>query len=291
MKNILFGSVALMIAAVSSALAADIPAPVYKAPVAAPSPANDWSGFYFGVSAGYGFGGGTTGAISGDPNIGETLIAGRPPLIGTDVPSALSTDTKGLIAGGQIGYNYRLGAVVVGLEADLSGVNWEGNASAIGVSTDVFGNVFGPFQTALQKQIDWLGTARGRVGFLPVEKLLIYATGGVAFGRTSVSLATGSTGVGVSFFTAPSRLNCAGGSACLAGSSSGTSVGSVVGSGFEYAITDRVSFKSEYLYVDLGHRSVTATGTQPVTTPDVFLTTRVSFKEQIVRAGVNIQFH
>jgi outer membrane immunogenic protein len=258
-------------------------------PQAVPSPAFDWSGFYFGMSAGYAFGGSSTSTFSGDPNIGQTLISGRPPLIGTAVPQALSTNTKGFMAGVQIGYNYRLGIGVVGLEADFSGADAKGSASAIGSPTDVFGDVFGPFQTTLEKQIDWFGTVRGRVGILASERLLVYATGGLAFGGTRANLAIGSVGNGVAFFSAPSRLNC--GNPCLAGNSSGTSTGGVVGGGFEYALSDRITFKSEYLFVNLGHRTVTATGTQAPTTPDVFVATRVNFEEQIVRAGLNVHLN
>jgi outer membrane immunogenic protein len=272
-------------------VAALIGPPAFAAnPQAESSPAFDWSGLYFGLSAGYAFGGNSTSMFSGDPLIGETFITGRTGLTGTFVPATLSTASQGPIAGAQIGYNYRLGIGVVGIEADFSSLNSKSNSSAVLAALDVFDDVFGPFQTTLEKQIDWLGTVRGRLGVLASEQFLVYATGGMAFGGTSANLAIGSPG-GLTFNSSPSHLVCSTSGTCLAGDSSRTSIGGVVGGGFEYAITDKITFKSEYLFVDLGHTTVTATGTQAGTTPDVFVSARVNFEDQIVRAGLNVHLN
>ena len=70
MKKILLASTALIaFGAIGSAGAADLPpapAPTYKAPVAAPIPYFNWSGFYIGLNAGYGRGNDAV-QLSGDP--------------------------------------------------------------------------------------------------------------------------------------------------------------------------------------------------------------------------------
>src|SRR6185312_1628305 len=76
-------ALAALFAAPLAAQAADLPAPTYKAPAyVAPSYAN-WSGFYLGVNAGYGFG-----------------------KSNWDVP-AVSPSPKGAVYGGTIGYNFQ----------------------------------------------------------------------------------------------------------------------------------------------------------------------------------------
>jgi outer membrane immunogenic protein len=268
-------------------LAADM---AVKAPPPQAVPSFDWSGFYFGMSAGYAFGGNSTSTFSGDPNIGETLITGRAGVTGTFVPAALSLRSEGaLIAGAEAGYNYRVGIGVVGIEADLSALSSKSNSSVVLVP--LTGGTFpDPFQTTLEKHIDWVGTVRGRLGVLASDRLLLYGTGGFAFGGTNTNLSVG--GSSTTFNTGSSHLVCfASTPPCLVGNSSRTSVGWVAGGGFEYAVTDKITFKSEYLFIDLGHATVTATGTQTGTTPDVFIAARVNYDEQIVRAGLNVHLN
>jgi outer membrane immunogenic protein len=75
-----------------SAQAADIPRPVYKGirPVVA---YYNWTGFYVGLNAGYGFGTSTWSLV----------------------PTA-NNKPKGFLAGGTLGYNYQVGSLVYGLE-------------------------------------------------------------------------------------------------------------------------------------------------------------------------------
>jgi outer membrane immunogenic protein len=39
------------------------------------------------------------------------------------------------------------------------------------------------------EKLDWLSTARRRLGWLPVNSLLVYATGGLAYGHVQTSVA------------------------------------------------------------------------------------------------------
>ena len=65
----------------------------------------------------------------------------------------------GIIGGGQIGYNWQADRLVIGAEADISLSDIDGHGTSV----------------------DWLGSARGRIGFLLDPRLLAYATAGVGF--------------------------------------------------------------------------------------------------------------
>jgi outer membrane immunogenic protein len=131
---------------------------------------------------------------------------------------------------------------VAGLEADLDYSNLQKTDAATGAPY-----VGGILTTTVATSLDWFGTVRGRLGVLPVDNVLLYATGGLAYG----SLRTTTTGSNISPF------NCDGGHIyCATGSTSGISVGWTVGGGIEYAFARNWTVKAEYLYLDLGNRSV-----------------------------------
>src|SRR5690606_38006072 len=84
---------------------------------------------------------------------------------------------SGFIAGAQAGYNWQSGSMVYGIETDIqwSGIKAEGS---IGL-TDGVDFVNGEAGS----KIDWFGSTRLRVGYTPVERFMVYATGGVAYGK------------------------------------------------------------------------------------------------------------
>ncbi len=122
-----------------------------------------WDGFYLGLNGGYAF---------ADTNNAPFYDAGTP------VASLGDLGAEGGFGGGQIGYNYVTGRLLLGVEADVQ-------AADIGDST---GSAFGAAST----QIDAFGTVRGRIGFVS-DRTLIYATGGYAWADVE------------SRFTAPAR--------------------------------------------------------------------------------------
>ena len=91
---------------------------------------------------------------------------------------------------------------------------------------------------AAHTKADIQGSIRGRVG-VAFDRVLIFATGGVAFGgfNTDVSLSTFDA-TGAPFFASASRSN--------------TRVGWTVGGGIEYAITNNWSVRAEYRFTDFG---------------------------------------
>jgi outer membrane immunogenic protein len=147
MKKILLASAAAM-ALVSPALAADMRAPVMKAPIA--PPISSWSGCYIGAQGGYAWG--TTGY---DLNIPATLNSG------------FDFDVNGGVAGGHLGCNMQFNQWVLGIEGDIEWNGIRGDDGGRGGSIDkISGN--------------WGASLRGRLGFA-MGPTLFYATGGVAW--------------------------------------------------------------------------------------------------------------
>ncbi len=241
MKAVLLAITALIaIAAAGAADAAPMPMPVPYS----------WTGFYVGGQIGGGWAR-TSSSFSG-------FDAG-------DTSPAVSPNGAGLIVGGQLGYNRQFGFWLAGVETDIAGAFIGGNASS--VSPNTF------FTVPTEQDINWFGTLRGRLGILPTDRLLVFATGGLAYGGvtvSSVSLAVGG--------------NCVT-SSCGSGSASATRTGSAVGGGVEYAWSNYLTFKAEYLYVDLGSLSVT----YPITLAVSKATTTSTFAANIVRLGLNIK--
>jgi outer membrane immunogenic protein len=49
---------------------------------------------------------------------------------------------------------------------------------------------FYPFTTEVSQQSTWFGTLRGRLGLLVTPTILVYGTGGLAYGQTETSFST-----------------------------------------------------------------------------------------------------
>jgi outer membrane immunogenic protein len=119
-----------------------------------------------------------------------------------------------------------------------------------------------------QNKLPWFGTFRGRLGFTPAERWLVYATGGLAYGEVTTSETLNVNGASVAFSTNRTKL------------------GWTVGAGVEAALWSNWTAKLEYLYVDFGTVNDTLIGIAPIT--PVVTGTRVT--DQIVRVGLNYRF-
>jgi len=93
-----------------------------------------------------------------------------------------------------------------------------------------------PFATSVNRSIDYIGTVRGRIGFLFTPALLLYGTGGLAYGQTNLNLSL----VGPAPFALGDHFR-------------DTRSGWTAGGGLEAALSERWSAKAEYLYHDLGY--------------------------------------
>lgn len=172
----------------------------------------------------------------------------------------LDLKSNGFLGGAQIGYNWQAGQFLWGFETDIQGSNIE---SKLGFGA--FGGGGGAGIGDLGTTVDYFGTVRGRVGISPWERTMVYATGGLAYGQVSTS------------FLIPLGEK--------------TKVGWTVGAGLEYMIAQNWSFKTEYLYVDLGKDDVNLGALAALGGGGAFpatLTEQTRF--HVVRGGVNYHF-
>ncbi|WP_246583294.1 outer membrane protein [Bradyrhizobium iriomotense] len=275
------------------AFAADLAVPqIYaKAPPVAVDPGYNWSGFYAGINVGYGWGRSATTADFIDSRAGALLSS-----------SAGTFDRNGLTGGGQIGYNWQREMVVVGFEADFQGSGQRGSFAALcagapaglqdGVCTPGHrgDNTFDPALPVafdLTQKLDWFGTVRGRLGVAVTPRVLLYGTGGLAYGRISTSGSVSAINVG-------GFPGADGGTFTPVAASFGSSttkVGWTAGAGVEGAFADNWSARLEYLYVDLG----TVSGS--LVTPVIALSGaplvvgyRAHVSDNILRFGLNYCF-
>jgi outer membrane immunogenic protein len=138
---------------VSSANAAD--AVVYEPAVPMPADMYNWSGFYVGGQAGYGWGDADYAADAGGG------VAG-------------TFDIDGAFAGGNAGFNIQNGSWVFGVEGDVFWSGIEGSGTAFD------GDV-------ITAEIHWMGSLRGRVGYA-FDNVLPYVTAGVAVSDTEIAI-------------------------------------------------------------------------------------------------------
>lgn len=167
MKKMWLAALAGLVLTTSSALAADLGKPYYKAPPPPPPPPS-WTGFYIGVNGGWGF----------NQRTGRSDVLGFGNIV----------KPEGGLVGGTIGYNWQSGIVVYGFETDIQWADIKDSASA----TDSFGDIYNA-----SNKLDWFGTARARLGITPWgDSTLLYVTGGLIYGQEKVasSLFDGVTG-------------------------------------------------------------------------------------------------
>jgi len=267
MRNLSVAMVALgALAAATPVAAADM---VLKAPP--PVAPYNWTGFYAGGNIGYSWG-------NADSNYNEPFFG----FLGLPVPISTSQSLDGVIGGGQIGYNWQANKTwVLGLEADLQGSGERGSSSTADPYNLLLINTFAALDPTLtltnKVDIQWFGTVRGRVGVLATPTMLLYGTGGLAYGGICAS---GSVNDGVAIATSWSF------------SSSTTKVGWTLGAGIEGAVpnTSNWTWKLEYLYIDFG--TISGNGVDPLLLLGSYpysWSTRVT--DNILRVGFNYRFY
>jgi len=235
MKRTLLAAVSLgVLGLLSPALGADLP--YAKAPVAVAS-VYDWTGFYVG-----GFGGGGLGNHNYNNANGPAGFANF----------TVNYDSTGAIGGGEVGYNAQSGNYLVGVEADAfwSGIKGSDANQALGVID--------------QSNLRWGGTLRARGG-ITVDRLLLFFTGGWAFG--DILHTSTAAGFPVDQFTNHQS-------------------GLTAGGGIAYALTNNVIGKFEYRYYDFGryNRSgnpLTPNGQLPYTVDNTY---------SVVTLGIDFKF-
>jgi outer membrane immunogenic protein len=282
MRHWLLGVIAFATSLSQFALAADMPV---KAPRAAPLPAiYDWSGFYAGGNVGYGWGHADADATATISAIGLGLNGGNNVI--TPGSGDASASPNGVLGGLQAGYNWQGGSWVYGLEGDIqaTGQRDEGVFASTAFLGAIINGVVATstVTNTTTYKLPWFGTVRGRIGYA-VDRWLLYATGGLAFGETradSTITTAFSAGVGT---PPPAQLF----------SIREVRAGWVVGAGVEAAFATNWSVKAEYLHMDFG--SIDQSFTTPAVTT-IFATISASgnlharLTDDIGRIGINYKF-
>jgi outer membrane immunogenic protein len=264
-RKLFIGSLAVVASAIgNAAYAADMP---LKAPV--PVPFVSWTGCYVGGNVGYG--------LSLDESIAFTGTFQDGFFVNNQFPRSIPINPKGVVGGGQTGCNAQVAQWVFGVETDFQGSN-------ISVSNGMspIPNAGAQFTTTATESRDWFGTLRARAGLLALPQALLYATGGLAYGETSLSFSTQAV--------AAPGVACSPVFPCATASASGTSIGFTVGAGMEWMFAPNWTVKAEYLYLDLGKRTISGP-TVPTTVPPGVFAAGVDFREHIARVGVNYLFN
>ncbi len=167
-----------------------------------------------------------------------------------DFPGILD-DANGYLIGGTLGYNYQMDSIVFGLEADIS-----------------YSSLDDEFVTGdpeWEADLGWLATVRPRIGFA-MDKFLPFITGGLAIGDMTLS----------------SFDNVSPGTP--EGKDSNTMIGWTIGAGLEVAVTENISVKAEYNYVDFGKEDF------DLTDNTFFGVENRDMDIHLVKFGVNWQF-
>jgi outer membrane immunogenic protein len=226
-----------------------------------------WSGFYAGIHGGYNWGAGDS-SISLLPDL-ATWTAFSPDF--AQFHGRYDASPEGFLGGAQLGFNWQSGGLVFGIETDLARLNADGGDGR----TALIAALSYTAQAQIRQEIDWLGTLRGRIGVMPFDgqNLLLYVTGGLAYGRVETSHYFMNIGSGAGF----------------AGSSSGWEVGGTIGAGLELAMGGAWTLKAEYLYYDLGDRKVHGEHVNNAAPPEFGTDARFELRGHIARVGVNYQ--
>jgi outer membrane immunogenic protein len=232
MKKFAFAAAALILGT-AGASAADMAArPYTKAPPMAA--VYNWTGFYIGAQVGGAFG--DVDAVSGPfPGVNN---------------QAYSYDLSGVVGGGHIGYNWQVSP------------NWVFGFEGDGEATSVRDSGIGTLGFFHETRLNWLASARARLGYAAGNTLL-YVTGGAAFGDVEVTKAIVPGAVPFARYTE-------------------TLTGWTAGAGVEHMFAPNWTGRLEYRYTDLGETSF-----QSVLANSQDYT---SVKFHAVRAGISYKF-
>jgi outer membrane immunogenic protein len=252
--------VSLGFSGLGGAMAADIA--VKARPPIAPPPIYTWSGCYLGADVG----GGSQRQGASEFTIPTGFNAG---------PTAVSLNKTSVMGGPYAGCNYQFGSNwVIGVEGDWSAAALSSTANA--PNNFLNGLPVGSGGVVYTQRLNWLASIRGRVGYAVVPNVLLYVTGGAAWGNSDYS--------GVDAYRGGCP-NCS-----VTGSFNNTSNGWVAGGGVEWAPwNNNWIVRAEGLYYSLSGAS--AFGFQQGTTTPATTSWTWNRSEIIEgRVGVSYKF-
>lgn len=253
---------------------------------------HEWTGLYLGASAGYWWSPDSQVKHFGSSGFVNPLFTTS----GNDIANTLAAmgsdnyfiNLDGFIGGGQIGYNYQLqNQWLIGLETNLDGLTQSKTTTSKNQITHLahFPSEYYTAHISLSKKLNYLGTVRGRLGYLMTPSLLLYGTGGFAYGGVSQNESFAAIGsLGSPSFVPINAQN----------SVKQTLTGWSVGGGFEWRFRPKWSAKLEGMYYDLGslHNNFTLSQlsllpSQPVVWGAAQVNSVSKFTAAAVRIGLN----
>lgn len=262
----------------SSVFAATVFASPSEVSVDAPSNTaqipDNWTGWFVGGSVGHSW---------GSSDVDYVQAPGG--FFGLDINSIDSAfaakgdfNPKGGNGGFLGGYNHQRGKFVFGIVADFD--------YRLGGEKATTGPIFPPLDDFLSISTTqkWLGTLRARVGLTPCKACLIYATGGLGYGKVRHAVVQTAVFEPIRSFDSKRAF-----------SDSPIKVGWTVGGGVEYRLDQNWSFAAEYLYVDLGSDTIgvgPSAGNDASNLASFYPATRVSTDDSssIARVMLNYRF-
>lgn len=248
--------------------------------LATPSAFN-WSGFYAGGNFGGGWGHSDASGTFAVTGSGSTTV----------VPFDAGVTEKGVLGGGQIGFNYEFSnRLVLGVEADidLADISGSTNICPLGPADECVTHA---------NRLDYFGTLRGRLGYA-FDNVLVYGTGGFAWGRGSASSTV--TCVSAPTFGAP--LECPASSTAFdlpPSSATSTFGGWAAGGGVEWGLWRNWSLRAEYLHLQFNDVASELATSGTVYVPIIFgnvafaqaTQVRTNTGIEVVRVALNYHFH
>jgi outer membrane immunogenic protein len=249
-----------------------------------------WTGFYAGITFGAGW---SRQAVNFSPNdtAAAMLLSGS--FLGADdqpVAGGYRVSQSGAVGGFAAGYDWLAGSNwLLGLETDFSFSGMSGQSTG---PTSFLEIPFATQSTAATQSTDWYGTVRGRAGWLATPNLLLFGTGGFAYGRTNASATYTESGLNFGAVAhGGSSLVCVSGIPCFAGNTSTVQPGWTAGGGVEWLLDQHWSAKIEYQFVDLGTQTVRVTAVGSVI-GEFASSFNAAIRDQfnVIRVGLNYRF-
>ena len=208
----------------------------------APAPAAfDWGGVYIGGH----IGGGWDTVTYADPGAGSTLNNCCLLISTTNMPTgSTKSNNSSFLGGGQVGWMYQIGRLVVGSDVDWSSTSLKTTGAGPTFSAILPG---GPFSNETYSlKTSWTATSTAVVG-VARDHWLFYSKAGVAWAHDDYGV--GVSGIGGTF-------GAAGGLPfAFTGVNTETVTGWTVGVGLKWAMTDNWFFNVEYNYLDFGSKA------------------------------------
>ena len=206
----------------------------------------NWTGFYLGAQAGF-----------AKPKDFVTYGGSSTGVPFNALDEKIVHRENGFAGGGQAGYNYQLGWFVPGIEFDLGYIGFNGKRQSPEP---------GPENDFALSRGGLFGTVSGRLG-AAVDRTLLYLKGGFAYANLELGVADN-----VPPLTTDATQRT-------------TRTGWTIGGGIEYALADHWTIKTEYQFVDLGEKGISAVASDGITD-----TWKHDVSAHIIKLGLNYKF-